>query len=62
MVHGERGRATIQRLPAEYAAKGTVVLLSDSRDDAVHGPPVQLVIGEDLERHVVLFLITLDCL
>ena len=35
-------------------------LLPDSRDDVVHCPSVQLVVGEDLERYVVLLLIALD--
>ena len=60
VVNFERGGAAVQGLPAEDTAERAVILLSDCRNDAVHRPSVQLVVGEDLERHVVLLLIALD--
>jgi hypothetical protein len=60
VVHAERDGAAVQRLPPEYATESAVVLLSDSGDHPVHRPSVQLRVGDDFERHVVLFLIALD--
>ena len=60
MIHAKRGRATVERLPAEDTTERAVVFLSDGRDDAVHRPSVEFVIGKDLERHVVLLLIPFD--
>ncbi len=60
VVYTERSSTAVQRLPPEDPAKRAVVLLSDRRDDPVHRPSVQLVVGEDLERHVVLLLIAFD--
>jgi hypothetical protein len=60
MIHAKGRGAAVERLPAEDTTERAVVFLSDGRDDAVHRPSVELVIGEDLERHVVLLLITLD--
>ena len=60
VVHAERGGAAVQGLPPEDTAERAVILLSNRGDDPVHCPSVQLVVGEDLERHVVLLLIALD--
>jgi hypothetical protein len=38
----------------------TVVLLPNGLDDPIHRPAVELVVGEDLEREVVLLLVSLD--
>ena len=62
VIHAKRGSTAVERLPAEYTTERTVVFLSDGRDDAVHRPSVQFVIGKDLERHVVLLLIPFDSL
>ena len=60
VVHAERGGAAVQGLPAEDTAERAVILLSDRRDDTVHCPSVELVVRQDLERHVILLLIALD--
>ena len=60
MIHAKRGGAAVERLPAEDTTERAVVFLSNGRDDAVHGPSVEFVIGKDLERHVVLLLIPFD--
>ncbi len=44
----------------EDPTKHAVVLLSDHRDDLVYCLSIQLVVGEDLEWHVVLLLIVFD--
>ena len=60
VVHAERGSAAVQGLSAENTAERAVVFLPNCRNDAVHCPSVQLIIGKDLEGHVVLLLIALD--
>ncbi len=60
VVHTERGSTAVQGLSAENTAERAVVFLPNCRNDAVHCPSVQLIIGKDLEGHVVLLLIALD--
>ena len=59
MIHAKGGGTAVEGLSAKDAAEGAVVFLSDGGDDAVHRPSVELVIGEDLEWHVVLLLVPL---
>jgi hypothetical protein len=59
VIHAKSGSAAVESLPAEDTTERAVIFLSDCGDDAVHRPPVELVIGKDFERHVVLLLIPL---
>lgn len=58
MVDVEHRGAAVQGLSAEYAAECAVVLFPDFGDDGVHRPSVELVVGQDFERHVVLLLVS----
>ena len=60
VIHAKSGGAAVERLPAEDTTERAVVFLSDGRDDAVHRPSVEFVIGKNLERQVVLLLISFD--
>lgn len=62
MIHIEGRCSSVQRLSPEHATESAIVLFSYCRDDSIHCPPVELVIGEDLERHVILLLIAFNCL
>ena len=50
----------VERLPPEHAAEGAVVLPADGVHDLVHGPPVELLVGEDRQRQPVLVPVPLD--
>lgn len=60
VVDGEGRGAAVEGLTAKDAAEGAVVLAADLCDNGVHGPAVQLVVAEDLERKAVLHLVALD--
>ena len=52
----------VERLPPEHAAEGAVVLPPDGAHDLVHGPPVELLVGEDGQRQPVLVPVMSDIL
>ena len=45
VVDIKHGGPAIERLPSEDTAEGTVVLLADLRDNAVHSPSIELIVG-----------------
>lgn len=59
VLDAESGRAAVEGLAAEHPAVRAVALLPHLRDDLVHRPAVQLVVSDDLQRHVVLHRVPL---
>ena len=57
--HAELHRPAVQRLAPEHPAEGAVVLEPHLGDDLVHGPAVQVLVGEDLQRNLVLVSVPL---
>ena len=60
VFHAEVGRSSIQCLSPKYATECAVVFLAHLRHDRIHCPSVQLAVGQDFQRHVVLLLIAFD--
>ena len=61
-IDAEQHATAIERLASKNAAKCAIVLTAHLFDDLVHSPPVQLFVGDHLERKVVAELIALDTL
>lgn len=51
--------APVQGLSSEDAAECAVILLANLSNDGVHCPPIEFVVRQNLQRHVVLLLIAL---
>ena len=62
IVQAQLHGAPVQRLASEHPAEGTVVLETHLGHDLVHGPAVQVLIGQDLQRDLILVSVPLDCL
>ena len=60
VIYVEHRSTSVQRLSAEDSTVSAVILLPDLRDDGIHGPSVQLVVGKNLQWYVILLLIALD--
>ena len=60
LVNSQHGRSTIQSLSTKHPAERAVVSEADGRHDAVHGPAVEVLVGEDLQRDPVLTLVPPD--
>jgi hypothetical protein len=60
VVNAKHRRSAIKGLPSENTTECAVVLSANLRNDGVHSPSVQLIVGKDLQWHVVLLLIPLD--
>ncbi len=52
--------AAVESLPPEYAAEGAVVLATNFPHDGIHGPAIQLLVRNYLQRQAILLLIALD--
>lgn len=59
LVGFEQGSAPVEGLAPEDAAEGAVVLVADGVHDVVHGPAIELLVGQDPQREAVLLLIAL---
>lgn len=58
VVDAQGRSASVEGLPPEYTTECTIVLLSYLRDDRVHCPAVELFVGKNFERQIVLLLIS----
>lgn len=62
VIYSKHSSTSVEGLPTKHAAKRAVVLPPHLRDDGIHGPPIQLIIGEDFQRHIILLLVPFHCL
>ena len=60
VINSKLSCTTVERLSSEYTTESTVVLLAHLANDLVHGPTIQLIVGEDLQGKAILYLVLLD--
>jgi hypothetical protein len=48
---------SVERLPAKDAAECTIILLSYLCNYGIHGPAIEFIIREYLERYIILLLV-----
>ena len=53
---------TIECLPAEHSTEGAIVRQANDFDNLVHGPPVEVFVGDNRQGYLVCLLILLDSL